>query len=94
MLEIWKTAVLYQGLHASALVLTGLWAVRSGRGGAAGWGFLLGTLLFSGSLYALALGAPKIVGAITPFGGVAFILGWILLAVAARGAGGESGAQS
>ncbi|MGH8212216.1 MAG: DUF423 domain-containing protein [Rhodanobacteraceae bacterium] len=46
------------------------------------WLFAIGVLLFCGSLYALALGAPRWVGAITPFGGVAFILGWIALGVA------------
>ena len=43
--------------------------------------FVVGIVLFCGSLYALALGGPRIVGAITPFGGVAFVVGWIALAV-------------
>jgi uncharacterized membrane protein YgdD (TMEM256/DUF423 family) len=47
--------------------------------------FLSGVVLFSGSLYALALGAPRIVGAITPFGGLLFLAGWAILAWAARG---------
>lgn len=88
-LDIWRTAVQYQGLHAAALGLTGLLAARVGRGAGAGWGFLVGTLLFSGSLYALALGGPRYLGAITPFGGVAFLVGWALLALAARGVGGR-----
>ena len=46
--------------------------------------FMLGAVLFSGSLYALALGSPKIVGVVTPLGGVAFLAGWLLLALAAR----------
>ena len=45
--------------------------------------FLGGSLLFSGSLYALALGAPRIVGLVTPFGGLAFLVGWVVLAWAA-----------
>ncbi|HEX5264889.1 MAG TPA: DUF423 domain-containing protein, partial [Phenylobacterium sp.] len=47
--------------------------------------FLSGVLLFSGSLYALALGAPRLVGVVTPFGGLCFLAGWIVLAWAARG---------
>jgi len=62
----------------SALLLTdGVW-VRL-----AGWLFLAGIALFSGSLYALALGAPKWLGAVAPLGGTAFILGWLAFAVAA-----------
>lgn len=83
-LELWRTAVQYQGLHALALGLTGLLAERSGGRSPAGLAFLAGTLLFSGSLYGLALGGPKILGAITPLGGAAFIVGWSLLAWAAR----------
>jgi uncharacterized membrane protein YgdD (TMEM256/DUF423 family) len=64
------------GLSTSALA-DGLW-VRL-----AGWLFLAGIALFSGSLYALALGAPKWLGAVTPLGGTAFILGWLAFAVAA-----------
>jgi uncharacterized membrane protein YgdD (TMEM256/DUF423 family) len=45
--------------------------------------FVLGILLFAGSLYALALGAPRVLGAIAPLGGTAFILGWVALAIAA-----------
>ena len=47
--------------------------------------FLSGTLLFSGSLYALALGAPRLVGLVTPFGGLLFLAGWAVLAWSARG---------
>jgi hypothetical protein len=46
--------------------------------------FLGGTVLFSGSLYAMAFGAPRIMGAITPIGGVMFLIGWAILVVAAR----------
>jgi uncharacterized membrane protein YgdD (TMEM256/DUF423 family) len=50
---------------------------------AAGWLLIAGVLLFSGSLYALALGAPRVLGMVTPLGGLALILGWIAFAVAA-----------
>ena len=75
-LDMWKTAVLYHLLHAPALVLYGLFD-RAEQGRVAGWSFFLGTVVFSGSLYALALGAPRWFGAITPVGGVLLILGWI-----------------
>ncbi|MEP7184945.1 MAG: DUF423 domain-containing protein [Rhodanobacter sp.] len=76
--ELWHTAVNYHIWHALALVL----AVRFGRGrsgrvSVAGFG--IGIVLFSGSLYALALGAPHWTGIITPFGGLAFIIGWMAL---------------
>lgn len=76
--ELWRTAVDYHAWHALALVL----AVGLGRGRArsvAVTAFALGIVLFSGSLYALALGAPRGVGIITPVGGVAFVVGWIAL---------------
>lgn len=82
-LAIWSTAVQYQGLHALALVAFGLLAERARVSALAGWLFLLGTLFFSGSLYALALGAPRWCGAITPLGGIALIAGWLALAWAA-----------
>jgi uncharacterized membrane protein YgdD (TMEM256/DUF423 family) len=85
MLAVFETAVRYQMYHALALVLTALalarfdgWIVR-----AAGWCFALGIVLFSGSLYALALSGATILGAVTPFGGLAFLAGWALLAFAA-----------
>ena len=88
-LEIWRTATHYHLVHALALVAVGLVAgVRSSRAAtASGVLFLSGIVLFSGSLYALCLSGVKVLGAITPFGGVAFIAGWIVLAVAARGDG-------
>jgi uncharacterized membrane protein YgdD (TMEM256/DUF423 family) len=72
--------------HALALVLVGLMAQRwqSTALQAAGGLFAVGVLLFCGSLYALVLTGIKLLGAITPLGGVAFILGWLMLAVAAR----------
>lgn len=83
MRAVWETAVQYHLVHALALVLVGLAAVRTGT--QAGWattGALLfaGQILFSGSLYLLALTGVRWLGAITPFGGLCFIAGWALLA--------------
>lgn len=85
MLAVWQTAVQYQGLHSLAMLLTGLLAnqwpdVRAIR--PAGWLMLLGTLLFSGSLYLMAVSGIRGLGIITPFGGVAFLAGWATLAYA------------
>lgn len=79
-LEIWHTGVQYQGLHALALLALGL-GTRAVRRDGAGWSFLVGTFFFSGSLYGLALGGPSWLGPVTPIGGLAFVLGWILIAV-------------
>ncbi|HET6432227.1 DUF423 domain-containing protein [Dyella sp.] len=79
----WHTATQYQLWHALALAL----AVHAGRGRAAGFAigaFAVGIVLFSGSLYLMALGAPRWFGAITPLGGLGFIAGWIALAMAMR----------
>ncbi len=81
--ELWHTAVNYHLGHALALVLAvGLGRGRSGR--VATGSFAIGIVLFSGSLYALALGAPRWTGIITPFGGLAFIAGWIALGLSLR----------
>jgi uncharacterized membrane protein YgdD (TMEM256/DUF423 family) len=92
MLAIWETAVRYQVYHALALLATA-WALSRwpGRPGlAAGWLFVVGTLLFSGSLYLLSLSGQRWLGAITPLGGVAFLAGWgcLVWAAAAGGSGG------
>jgi uncharacterized membrane protein YgdD (TMEM256/DUF423 family) len=83
-LSVYEKAVFYNFVHALGILLIALLA-RSGLVGAAGgnraaWLLAIGILLFSGSLYALALSGTRLLGAITPFGGVAFIAGWILLA--------------
>lgn len=76
--ELWHTAVDYHVWHALALaVAAGLGQGRSRR--LAMFAFAVGIVLFSGSLYALALGAPRWVGIITPFGGLAFVVGWLAL---------------
>lgn len=82
--ELWHTAVNYHAWHALALVLAvALGQGRSGR--VAQLGFGIGIVLFSGSLYALALGAPRWMGIITPFGGLAFIIGWLAMGWMLRG---------
>lgn len=75
---LWHTAVNYHVWHALALaVVVGLGRGRSAR--VASIAFVAGMVLFSGSLYALALGAPRWCGVITPLGGVAFVVGWLAL---------------
>lgn len=76
--ELWHTAVNYHVWHALALWLA-LFALDGSHRRRAVVAFAIGIVLFSGSLYALALGAPRWLGAITPLGGVAFIAGWLLL---------------
>lgn len=86
-LEIWETGTKYQMYHALALLGVALLLSRSATLPTpllvSGWAFIAGIVIFSGSLYALALSGIKILGAITPFGGVALIVGWICLLVAA-----------
>lgn len=81
MLTIWETGVRYQVYHALALLLLG-----ASRGpDRAGWCFLGGIVIFSGSLYLLALTGEKRLGAITPIGGLLFLAGWLLFALKPRG---------
>ncbi|MGD2067444.1 MAG: DUF423 domain-containing protein [Gemmatimonadota bacterium] len=80
-LEIFETGVRYQMYHALALVLVG-WAMTRWPGGGtvvAGWAFLIGVVVFSGSLYLLVLTGTRGWGAVTPLGGVAFLVGWAAL---------------
>jgi uncharacterized membrane protein YgdD (TMEM256/DUF423 family) len=83
-LALWQTGVNYHAWHALGLLATATlmlhFADRRTLRYAAGL-FAAGIVLFSGSLYALALGAPRAFGAVTPLGGVAFIAGWIALAL-------------
>lgn len=80
-LEIFETAARYQMFHALALVLCGVLVMRGmTSAGTAGWIMQGGIVVFSGSLYALALSDVRVLGAITPIGGVAFMVGWLLLA--------------
>lgn len=82
-LEVFETAARYQMYHALALFAVA-WAMGGNRqwGLAAGWLFVAGVVVFSGSLYALVLTGQRWLGAVTPLGGVAFILGWVCLGVA------------
>jgi uncharacterized membrane protein YgdD (TMEM256/DUF423 family) len=75
-LEWWKTATLYHLLHAAAMLGSGR---PDGRASASTWSFAAGVVLFSGSLYAMALTDVRALGAVTPVGGVALIVGWALL---------------
>ena len=82
MLAVFETGARYQMYHAFALIAVA-WAQTRWPGTlttASGWLFVLGTLLFSGSLYLLSLTGIRWLGAITPLGGVAFLSGWLLLA--------------
>ena len=98
MLAVFETGVRYQMYHALALLALGALMSRlEGRAVVvAGWSFTAGILIFSGSLYALALSGVTMLGAITPIGGVAFLIGWIALAIAAflRGAVADPGSTS
>ncbi|MDK2970603.1 MAG: hypothetical protein PWP23_358 [Candidatus Sumerlaeota bacterium] len=85
LLVIFETGVRYHFHHTLALLAVGLLA-REGAGRAlcaSGWAFVAGIVVFSGSLYALALTGERWLGAITPIGGVSFLVGWGALGVAA-----------
>lgn len=85
LLEVFETAARYQMYHALAMIAVALIinaVPRTARSATiAGWCFVGGTVLFSGSLYAMALTGVRGLGAITPLGGVAFIAGWVVFAV-------------
>ena len=82
MLTIFEVGARYHIYHAFALLAVGLALIRWPAASilAAGWLFLAGTVIFSGSLYMLSLTGIRWLGAITPIGGVAFLLGWLFLA--------------
>ncbi|HEX7449757.1 MAG TPA: DUF423 domain-containing protein [Pirellulales bacterium] len=84
-LDIHEKAARYQMYHSLALIAVGLMTWRAARPAlaVAGWAFLAGTIVFSGCLYAIVLGGPLWLGAVVPIGGVAFLVGWIALAVSA-----------
>lgn len=79
--ELWHTASQYHFWHALALAVACLAPAGRARR-VASCAFALGIVLFCGSLYALALGAPRGYGAITPLGGLAFVAGWVALGIA------------
>ncbi|WP_019591369.1 DUF423 domain-containing protein [Thioalkalivibrio sp. ALE20] len=89
-LNTWHTGVQYHFIHALGLLLiAALWSqLATGWATAAAVAFVTGILLFAGSLYGLALGAPRMLGAVAPVGGTLFILGWVGVAIAAWRAGG------
>jgi uncharacterized membrane protein YgdD (TMEM256/DUF423 family) len=86
MLTVWQTGVQYHLIHALGLILIGILChlmpdaalVRT-----AGWLIVAGSILFSGSLYVMVLTSIRALGMVTPLGGVGFLVGWLLLAVAA-----------
>ena len=84
MLGVWQTGVTWHAWHALGLLLAGLLLLRAPDNAPlriAAWLFIAGIVLFAGSLYLLALGAPKAFGVIAPIGGLAFIAGWIAFAI-------------
>jgi uncharacterized membrane protein YgdD (TMEM256/DUF423 family) len=87
MLETWDKAVRYQMYHALGLIAVTwalqTWPTQTRLLSLGGWFFLAGVILFSGSLYGLVLSGVRQLGAVTPLGGVAFVVGWFCLVVAA-----------
>lgn len=85
LLAVFETGARYHLFHALALLAVGVLTQLKPHAlfTAAGWAFLCGILLFSGSLYALALSGVRVLGAITPLGGLGFLAGWALLAIGA-----------
>ena len=89
LMTVFETGARYHMYHALALIAVA-WATTRGAGGAAtaaGWLFVVGTVLFSGTLYVLAVTGQRWLGAVTPLGGAAFIAGWLALTLAAWRAG-------
>ncbi len=78
-LELWQTATLYLFIHGLGILLVGVLVALGLSNKKPAVCFGVGILLFSGSLYAMALGAPRFLGAITPMGGTLFIIGWLWL---------------
>ena len=87
MMDIYRTGIQYHMFHALGLCITALAGAYLGDRSGLRWAgrlFNIGILLFSGSLYVLALTEIRPLGAITPFGGVAFLAGWLMLALSVR----------
>ncbi|WP_102273568.1 DUF423 domain-containing protein [Cytobacillus massiliigabonensis] len=85
-LEIWKTGVTYQMFHATGLLVIGVLLGKlpaSALLSWSGWMMLIGIIFFSGSLYILTVTKIGVLGAITPIGGVCFLVAWVLLIIAA-----------
>ena len=86
-LDVWQTAVLYHLVHALALLALAVVPVASRGVVVARWAFAAGIVLFSGSRYARAASGLRWLGAVTPFGGLAFLAGWAALAAVGRRGG-------
>lgn len=86
-LDVWHTGVQYHTLHALALIAVGLICAHADAKAirTAGWLFVAGIAIFGGSLYALALTDVRVLGAITPLGGICFLAGWACLALGVKG---------
>nr|WP_295974816.1 DUF423 domain-containing protein [uncultured Bacillus sp.] len=86
-IDVWGKAVTYQMLHSVGLLVAGILQGKLPHSSLlkwSGWIMFLGIVLFSGSLYLLAVTKISILGAITPFGGVSFVISWLLMAIAAK----------
>jgi uncharacterized membrane protein YgdD (TMEM256/DUF423 family) len=83
-LDWWDTAVRYHLVHAVLLVVIGSLGGRDRLVALAGWALSLGVLVFCGTLYAMALGGPRWLGAVTPVGGLGLMGGWLAVALLAR----------
>jgi uncharacterized membrane protein YgdD (TMEM256/DUF423 family) len=83
-LALWETATRYWFIGSLGMLLFGIFSEKSARGPLPGWLLLVGSTLFAGSLYALALGGPRLLGAVTPFGGLGLIAGFVSFAIVAR----------
>ncbi|MFN7252037.1 MAG: DUF423 domain-containing protein [Anaerobacillus sp.] len=86
MMEIYQTGVQYHMIHAVGILVIAVVADRFANPTLlswAGWTMFLGIIFFSGSLYILSISGIKVLGAITPIGGLLFMVGWVLLALAA-----------
>ncbi|MCP3739838.1 DUF423 domain-containing protein [Rossellomorea sp. BNER] len=83
-IEIWNTGVLYQMFHSIGIIIVGILLGNVSASSVlswSGWLMLIGIILFSGSLYVLSLSGIKVLGAITPLGGVSFLVAWVLIVV-------------
>jgi len=81
LLDVFQTGVHYQMIHSISLIVLSLFPHKSVWLDVAGWSFIIGILLFSGSLYALSLSGVTQLGIITPFGGFSFLIGWFSLLI-------------
>lgn len=79
LLTIFETGVRYQFYHGLGLLFVGWLSTIQPRANMAGWAFTIGILIFSGSLYVLSLSGVRAWGAVTPLGGFAFLVGWLIL---------------